>query len=74
MEQVGQPDRAAAGVQPAVQLGDAVRLYRIGVLSRIRLPAAIRRRRDTTCRLSGAAFQEPVERILNCWARRSTAS
>ena len=28
-EQVGQPDRAAAGVQPAVQLGEAVRLRRI---------------------------------------------
>ena len=36
-EQVGQPDRVAAGVQPAVQLGEAVRLRRIEVLSRVRL-------------------------------------
>ena len=36
-EQVGQPDRAAAGVQPAVQLGEAVRLRRIEVLGRVRL-------------------------------------
>ena len=36
-EQVGQPDRATAGVQPAVQLGEAVRLRRVGLLGRVRL-------------------------------------
>ena len=33
-EQVGQPDRATAGVQPGVQLGKAVRLRRVGRLGR----------------------------------------
>ena len=33
-EQVGEPDRAAAGVQPAVELGEAVRLRRVGLLHR----------------------------------------
>ena len=36
-EQVGQPDGAAAGVQPAVQLGEAARLRRVGRLGRVRL-------------------------------------
>ena len=36
-EQVGEPDRAAAGVQPAVELGEAVRLRRVGLLGRVRL-------------------------------------
>ena len=36
-EPVGQPDGAAAGVQPAVQLGEAVRLRRVGRLGRVRL-------------------------------------
>ena len=36
-EQVGQADRATAGVQPAVQLGEAVRLRRVGLLGRVRL-------------------------------------
>ena len=36
-EQVGEPDRAAAGVQPAVELGEAVRLRRVGLFGRGRL-------------------------------------
>ena len=36
-EQVGEPDRATAGVQPAVQFDEAVRLRRVGVLGRVRL-------------------------------------
>jgi len=36
-EQVGEPDRAAAGVQPAVELGEALRLRRVGRLGRVRL-------------------------------------
>ena len=47
-EQVGQPDRAAAGVQPAVQLGEAVRLRRVGLLGRVRLqppPVVVERSR-----------------------------
>ena len=36
-EQVGEPDRAAAGVEPAVELGEAVRLRRVGLLGRVRL-------------------------------------
>ena len=39
-EQVGQPDGAAAGVQPAVQLGEALRLRRVGLLGRVRRPAS----------------------------------
>ena len=36
-EQIGEPDRAAAGVQPAVEFGEAVRLRRVGLLGRVRL-------------------------------------
>ena len=36
-EQVGEPDRATAGVQPAVQVDQAVRVRRGGVLGRVRL-------------------------------------
>ena len=61
-EQVGEPDRATAGVQPAVQFDEAVRLRRVGVLGRIRLqppPVVVEHDlpvvRDT--------LEEPVERI-----------
>ena len=36
-EQVGEPDRATACVQPAVQFDQAVRVRRVGVLGRVRL-------------------------------------
>ena len=36
-EQVGEPDRATAGVQPAVQFDQAVRVRRVGVRGRVRL-------------------------------------
>ena len=61
-EQVGQPDRTTARVQPAVQFGEAVRLRRVGVLGRVRLqspPVVVEHDlpvvRDT--------LEEPVERI-----------
>ena len=61
-EQVGQPDRAAAGVQPAVQLGEAVRLRRVGLLGRVRLqPPPVVVERDLS--VVGNTFQEAVERI-----------
>ena len=36
-EEVGEPDRTAAGIQPAVELGEAVGLRRVGLLGRVRL-------------------------------------
>jgi len=61
-EKVGEPDGAAAGVQPAVQLGEAVGLRRVGLLGRVRLqppPVVVERDlpivRDTP--------QEAVERV-----------
>ena len=61
-EQVGQPDRAAAGVQPAVQLGEAVRLRRVGLLGRVRLqPPPVVVERDLP--IVGNTFQEAVERV-----------
>ena len=61
-EQVGQPDRAAAGVQPAVQLGEAVRLRRIEVLGRVRLqPPPIVVERDLP--VVSDTLQELVERV-----------
>ena len=61
-EQVGEPDRATAGVQPAVQFDEAVRFRRVGVFGRVRLqtpPVVVEHDlpvvRDT--------LQEPVERI-----------
>ena len=44
-EPVGEPDRATAGVQPAVQVDQAVRVRRGGVRGRVRLQSATRRRR-----------------------------
>ena len=61
-EQVGQPDRAAAGVQPAVQLGEAVRLRRVGRLGRVRLqPPPVVVERDLP--VVRNTFQEAVERV-----------
>ena len=61
-EQVGQPDRAVARVQPAVQLGEAVRLRRVGLLGRVRLePPPIVVERDLP--VVSDTFQETVERI-----------
>ena len=61
-EQVGQPDRAVARVQPAVQLGEAVRLRRVGRLGRVRLqPPPIVVERDLP--VVSDTFQETVERI-----------
>ena len=61
-EQVGEPDRAVAGVQPAVQLGEAVRLRRVGLLGRVRLqppPGVVER----DLPVLSDTFQETVERI-----------
>ena len=61
-EQVGEPDRAAAGVQPAVELGEAVRLRRGGLLGRVRLqPPSVVVERDLP--VVSDTLQEPVERI-----------
>ena len=61
-EQVGEPDRAAADVQPAVELGEAVRLRRVGLLGRVRLqPPPVVVERDLP--VVSDTFQEPVERI-----------
>ena len=61
-EQVGEPDRAVAGVQPAVQLGEAVRLRRVGLLGRVRLqPPPVVVERDLP--VVSDTFQETVERI-----------
>ena len=61
-EQVGEPDRAAAGVQPAVKLGEPVRLRRVGLLGRVRLqPPPVVVERDVP--VVSDTFQEPVERI-----------
>ena len=61
-EEVGEPDRAAAGVQPAVELGEAVRLRRVGLLGRVRLqPPPVVVERDLP--VVSDALQEPVERI-----------
>ena len=61
-EQVGEPDRAAAGVQPAVELGEAVGLRRVGLLGRVRLqPPPVVVERDLP--VVSDTFQEPVERI-----------
>ena len=61
-EQVGEPDRAVAGVQPAVQLGEAVRLRRVGLLGRVRLqPPPVVVERDLP--VLSDTFQETVERI-----------
>ena len=61
-EQVGEPDRAAAGVQPAVKLGEAVRLRRVGLLGRVRLqPPPVVVERDLP--VVSDTLQEPVERI-----------
>ena len=60
-EQVGEPDQAAAGVQPAVELGEAVRLRRVGLLGRVRLqPPPVVVERDLP--VVSDTFQEPVER------------
>ncbi|MCY4517002.1 MAG: hypothetical protein OXB99_07190 [Acidimicrobiaceae bacterium] len=67
-EQVGQPDRAAAGVQPAVELGEAVRLRRVGLLGRVRLqspPVVVERDLPVV----SDTFQEPVERIRQTQTR-----
>ena len=64
-EQVGQPDRAAAGVQPAVQLGEAVRLRRVGRLGRVRLePPPVVVERDLP--VVSNTFQEAVESAGSC--------
>ena len=61
-EQVGEPDRAAAGVQPAVKLGEAVGLRRVGLLGRVRLqPPPVVVERDLP--VVSDTLQEPVERI-----------
>ena len=61
-EQVGEPDRAAAGVQPAVQLGEAVGLRRVWLLGRVRLqPPPVGVERDLP--VVSDTLQEPVERI-----------
>ena len=61
-EQVGQPDGAATGVQPAVQLGEALRLRRVGRLGRVRLqppPCVVERDLPVV----SDTLQEAVERI-----------
>ena len=61
-EQVGEPDRAAAGVEPAVELGEAVRLRRVGLLGRVRLqppPVVV----ECDLPVVSDTLQEPVERI-----------
>ena len=61
-EQVGQPDSATAGVQPAVQLGEALRLRRVGLLGRVRLqppPCVVERDLPVV----SDTLQEAVERI-----------
>ena len=61
-EEVGEPDRAAAGVQPAVEFGEAVGLRRVGLLGRVRLqPPPVVVERDLA--VVSDALQEPVERI-----------
>ena len=61
-EQVGEPDRAVAGIQPAVQLGEAVRLRRVGLLGRVRLePPPVVVERDLP--VVSDTFQEAVERV-----------
>ena len=61
-EQVGQADRATAGVQPAVQLGEAVRLRRVGLLGRVRLePPPVVVERDLP--VVSDTLQEAVERV-----------
>jgi hypothetical protein len=61
-EQVGQPDRAATGVQPAVQLGEAVGLRRVELLGRVRLqPPPVVVERDLP--VVSNTFQEAVERV-----------
>ena len=62
MSRSAEPDRAAAGVQPAVQLGEAVRLRWIEVLGRVRLqPPPIVVERDLP--VVSDALQELVERV-----------
>ena len=61
-EQVGEADRATAGVQPAVELGEAVRLRRVALLGRVRLqspPVVVERDLPVV----SDTFQEPAERI-----------
>ena len=61
-EQVGQPDRAVAGVQPAVQFGEAGRLRRVEVLGRVLFqPPPVVVERDLP--VVRGTLQEPVERI-----------
>ena len=61
-EQVGEPDRGVAGIQPAVQLGEAVRLRRVGLLGRVRLePPPVVVERDLP--VVSHTFQEAVERV-----------
>ena len=61
-EQVGQPDRAAAGVRPAVQLGETVRLRRVGRLGRVRFrPPPVVIEHDLP--IVSDTVQEAVERI-----------
>ena len=59
-DQVGQPDRAVAGVQPAVQLDEKNRLRRVELLGRVRLepPPVVVEREPVV----GNTFQEAVER------------
>ena len=61
-EQVGQPDRAVAGVQPAVQFGEAGRLRRVEVLGRVLFqPPPVVVERDLP--VVRGTLQEPVEHI-----------
>ena len=75
-EQVGQPDSATAGVQPAVQLGEALRLRRVGLLGRVRLqppPCVVERDLPVV----SDTLQEAVERIRQAggrWAGRRPRS
>ena len=74
-EQVGEPDRAVAGIQPAVQLGEAGRLRRVGLLGRVRLePPPVVVERDLP--VVSHTFQEAVERVreplLQALDRRSS--
>ena len=62
-EQVGEPDRATAGVQPAVQVDQAVRGRQGGVLSAGSVFSCHPSSSNTTCRLSGTP-----------WRNRSNAS
>ena len=73
-EQVGQPDRGTAGVQPAMQLGEAVRLRRVGRLGRVRLeppPGVVERDRPV---LSATPARKRSNASESRSFRRSTAA